>query len=47
MTYDEAIRIAIDCLRAHSIGPAGVFSKAADVLQHEIDEMNNAGWEIK
>jgi hypothetical protein len=32
MEWGDAIRIAIECLRAHSIGPAGIYGEAADVL---------------
>ena len=32
LSRTEALRIAIECLNAHSIGPAGVFTEAAAVL---------------
>jgi len=36
VTIEEAVRLAVECLRAHSIGPAGVYSSAADMLGHAV-----------
>jgi len=33
LTYDQALKIAVECLRAHSIGPTGIFSEAASLLE--------------
>jgi len=39
MTYEEAVRIAIECLRAHATaGSAGVFWQAADALEESVSE---------
>jgi hypothetical protein len=33
MSHAEAVVIAVDCLRAHALGTAGIFEQAAEILE--------------